>query len=139
MNKPLAECAFAGSTLLIVDDFAPWRAYVRQILGDEENWKSISEACDGSEAVEKAANFRPDIILLDIGLPRLNGLEAAKLIHQTSPDSRIIFVSQNSDQEIRALALELGRSYVLKVHAGSELLDAVVAALDDTQPAIRLA
>ena len=82
------------------------------------------------KAVQKAQELQPDLILLDIGLPNLNGLEAAKAIRQIAPKARIIFLTQNSDIEIMQAALSTGaRGYVLKTDAVSELLPAVEAVL----------
>ena len=72
-------------------------------------WQIIAETSDGSEAVQKAADLKPDLILLDIGLPKLNGIEAARQIRQRSPSSKIIFLSQNSDLDIVRAAFEHGR------------------------------
>ena len=86
--------------------------------------------CDGLQAVEKATQLRPDIALLDIGMPNLNGIEAAKRIRQASPGSRIIFVTHDGDQEVRMAALATGaEAYLLKANAWSELLPAIDAAL----------
>jgi DNA-binding NarL/FixJ family response regulator len=123
---------FLNASVLIVDDFEPWRSQIRDILKAHPEWKIISEACDGAEAVQKAAELQPDIIVLDIGLPKLNGIEAAKIIRQSSPNSRIIFLTQNTDTEIVNAALRVGRaSYVQKADAATELLEAIRAALRD--------
>jgi DNA-binding NarL/FixJ family response regulator len=75
---------------------------------------------------------QPHIVLLDIGLPILNGIEAARIIRQSCPKSRIIFLTQNTDSEIRDEAMSIGASgYVLKSNAANELLDAIAAALGE--------
>jgi len=85
---------------------------------------------DGSEAVQKAQELKPDLIVLDIGLPKLNGIEAARQIRQLSPSSKIVFLSQNSDLDVVRAALGSGaRGYVRKTDAQSELLAAVDAVL----------
>jgi DNA-binding NarL/FixJ family response regulator len=82
------------------------------------------------EAVQKAQELKPDLILLDIGLPNLNGIEAAKRIRQAASGLRIIFLTQNSDKDVVRAALNTGaQRYVLKVDAGSELLTAVAGVL----------
>jgi DNA-binding NarL/FixJ family response regulator len=86
--------------ILIVDDFEPLRSWVRSILQAHPEWKIVGEACDGAEAVQKATELQPDIILLDLGLPTLNGIDAAKMILQRCPHSRIIFLTQNQDREV---------------------------------------
>jgi len=90
----------------------------------------VAEVGDGLEAVQKAKELQPDLILLDIGLPSLDGLEAANRIRQVAPDAGIIFLTQNSDKDTVRAALSTGaRGYVLKTDAGTELLAAVAAVL----------
>jgi DNA-binding NarL/FixJ family response regulator len=87
-------------------------------------------------AVQKATELSPDFVLLDIGMPIMNGIEAAKRIRQASPASRIIFVTQEDDADIRIAALAIAEGYLLKSNAASELLPAIDAALADaTMPA----
>jgi len=94
----------------------------------------IGEASDGSEAVQMAEALRPDLIVLDIGLPKLNGIEAARQIRQLSPNSGIVFLSQNSDLDVVRAALGTGTlGYVLKTYARHELLPAVDAVLGGKQ------
>ena len=116
--------------VLVVDDFENWRRQVHSLLQARPAWQVIAEASDGSEAVQKAEDLKPDLILLDIGLPKLDGIEAARRIRQCSPNSKIIFLSQNSDLDLVRAALGTGAlGYVLKTDAGRELLPAVDAAL----------
>ena len=90
----------------------------------------IAEVGDGLEAVQKAGKLKPDLILLDIGLPKLNGLEAATRIREVAPDAAIIFLTENNDKDIAQAALSAGaRGYVLKTDAGKELLRAVAGVL----------
>jgi DNA-binding NarL/FixJ family response regulator len=90
----------------------------------------IAEAGDGLEAVQKAQELSPDLIILDIGLPNLNGLEAANRIRQVAPDAAIVFLTENSDKAVVQAALSTGaRGYVLKTDAGRELLRAVAGVL----------
>ena len=90
----------------------------------------ICEVSDGLEAVHKAEELKPDLILLDIGLPTLNGIEVARQIRKLAPDSKIVFLSQESSSEVVEEALRLGAwGYVLKTRAGSDLLPAVEAVL----------
>ena len=87
---------------------------------------AVAEAGDGLEAVQKAKELRPELILLDIGLPNLDGIDVANRIRQIDPDARIIFLTQNSDKDMVRAALGTGaRGYVLKADAGRELLRAV--------------
>lgn len=88
----------------------------------------IGEASDGLEAVQKAEQLQPDLVVLDIGLPTLNGIEAARRIRKLCPASRILFVSQESSADIMQAAFSTGAlGYVIKAHAGSELVAAVEA------------
>ena len=120
--------------VLIVDDFENWRRQVHSLLQARPAWQVIAEASDGSEAVQKAEDLKPDLILLDIGLPKLNGIQAARRIRQRSPSSKIVFLSQNSDLDVVRAALGTGAlGYVLKTDAGRELLPAVDAVLRGKQ------
>lgn len=124
----MTQSTFAS--ILIVDDFSGWRTRVREILAAHPEWKIISEASDGQQAVEEASELQPDIVVLDIALPRLNGIETAKMIRQKSPKSRIVFLAQDHDSEIVKAALGVGQTiYVPKSTAASRLCDAVAASL----------
>ncbi len=120
--------------ILITDDCAEWRRHVRSLLQARPEWQVIAEASDGLEAVEKAQGLKPDLILLDIGLPKLNGIEAARRIQQLSPSSKIIFLSQNNDLDIVRAALSTGaRGYVRKTDVKKELFPAMDAILRGKQ------
>ncbi len=100
-----------------------WRRQVHSLLQARPTWQIIAEASDGSEAVRKAEEWKPDLILLDIGLPNLSGVEAARQIRQRSPNSKIIFLSQNSDLDIFRAALGTGAlGYVRKTDAQKETI-----------------
>lgn len=121
-----------GSTIrvLVADDFGPWCRVVRSIFQEQPELQVIGEVTDGFEAVQKAQALQPDLILLDIGLPKLNGIEAARRIRKLSPKSKILFVSQESSADVVQEALRTGaEGYVVKQDAGSELLTAVNAVL----------
>ena len=112
--------------VLLVEDFTPFRRFICSTLAKRDDLKVICEVSDGQEAVQKAEELKPDLILLDIGLPTLNGIEAARRIRELSPESRIIFLTQESSPEVVQMALDLGAwGYVRKVMAGSDLLAAV--------------
>ena len=120
--------------ILVVDDFGPWRQQVYSMLQTGLELRIIAEAADGLGAVQKAAEFKPDLILLDIGLPTLNGIEAARQIRKFAPESKIIFVSQESSADVVQEALSLGAcGYVVKSQAQSDLLAAVDAVLEGRQ------
>lgn len=116
--------------ILVVDDYEPWRRFVASTLQNQPGLLIVGEAADGSSAVEKAQELRPDLILLDIGLPALNGIEAARQIRKLAPKSKILFTSENRSWDIAEEALHTGAlGYVVKSDAVSELLPAVTAVL----------
>jgi DNA-binding NarL/FixJ family response regulator len=116
--------------IILVDDFKPWRRFVAASLQENLDWEIVCEASDGLEAVHKAEEFQPDLILLDISLPKLNGIEAAASIRKIAPGTKILFVSENRDSEIAAAALDAGgQGYLVKSDGATELLVAVEAVL----------
>jgi DNA-binding NarL/FixJ family response regulator len=120
--------------ILVVDDHIPFRKVVCSTLGKRPELQVIGEASDGLEAVQKAEELQPDLIVLDIGLPVLNGIEAARRIRMLAPRSKILFVSQESSDDVVREALSSGAlGYVAKMQAGGELLAAVAAVLEDRQ------
>ena len=116
--------------ILLVDDFAPWRQVVSSMLSMKKELQVVGEASDGPEAVGKAVELRPDLILLDIGMPTMNGIEAARQIRKLVPESKIIFLSQESSDDVIQEAINVGASgYVIKSMAGSDLLATLESAL----------
>lgn len=110
---------------LLVDDFAPWREYVRSVL-DQVEFNILGEASDGEKAVSRAHELRPDLILLDIGLPGLDGIQAARLIRNALPEAKILFLSENRDADVVKAALEAGgHGYLVKSDCANELLVAL--------------
>lgn len=117
--------------VLVVDDYEPWHSFITATLQREPKLQIIGHVFDGLNAVEQAEQLQPDLILLDIGLPHLNGIAAARRIQEVSPQSKILFASENRSPDIVKAALHTGVSgYVLKSDAGSELLPAVRAVLE---------
>jgi DNA-binding NarL/FixJ family response regulator len=116
--------------IMVVDDFKEWRLKVCSILEESRELLVVGEASDGAEAVQKAQELQPDLIVLDIGLPKLSGIEAAPRISELSPGSKIIFLSQDNDAGTIQAAFGTGASgYVHKLSAGTQLLNAVAAVL----------
>jgi len=114
--------------ILVVDDFEPWLRFVSSSLQRQANFQILLEASDGLDAVYKARQLRPDLILLDIGLPTLNGIKAAQRIRNVSPNSKILFLSEEGSPDVAEAALEVGGTgYVVKSDAGRELLPALKA------------
>ena len=115
--------------LLVADDFSPWRRFVSSlILPKMPEWHIVCEVSDGLEAVIKAQELKPDIILMDISLPGLNGIEAARQISKVASNSKILFLSAFDSHEVVEEALNAGGSgYVAKLDAASELVEAVEA------------
>jgi DNA-binding NarL/FixJ family response regulator len=115
--------------VLLVDDYEPWRQFVCSVLQKRPELEIVGEVADGLEAVQQAGELHPDVILLDIGLPTLNGIEAARRLRRISPGSKILFVSQESSADVVQEALSTGaRGYVVKTNA-SDLLSAMNAVL----------
>jgi len=120
--------------ILIVDDFKDWRRQVLLLFQVRPEWQVIAEASDGPEAIRKAEELKPDLIVLDIGLPKLNGIEAARRIRRFSPSSKIVFLSQNNDLNVVRAALGAGaQGYVLKTDVRSDFLLAIEAVLRGKQ------
>ncbi len=114
--------------ILIADDHEVARRGIRTLLENHPGWEVCGEAKDGREAVEFASTMSPDLILLDIGMPVLNGLEAARKILATSPDAAILILTMHdSDEVIRAVLRAGVRGFLLKSDAGLDLVAAVEA------------
>jgi len=119
--------------ILVVEDDIPFRRYISSTL-KKCNLQIIGEVSDGLEAVQKAEQLKPDLILLDIGLPTLNGIAAARLIRELAPKSKIIFMTAESSADIVQEALNLGAwGYVVKAMAGSDLPTALEAVISGTR------
>ena len=115
--------------ILVVEDFQPFRRLICTALQRRAEFQT-TEAADGLEAVQKAEALQPDLILLDINLPKLHGFEVAKQIRSLAPHARLLFMSQESSSDIVRKALSLGADgYVQKLSAGTDLLPAIDAVL----------
>jgi DNA-binding NarL/FixJ family response regulator len=120
--------------VLLVDDNEPFRRFVRETLSMRPDIQIVGEVIDGLEAVRKSEELKPALIVLDIGLPGLNGIEAARRIRRLSPQSKILFLSQESSAEVVQEALSLGAlGFVTKTKAARDLFVAVDAVLRNQQ------
>src|SRR5215470_3565602 len=118
------------SAYWVVDDFEDWRQFVCSTIAEVAGLQVIAEASDGVEAVQKASVLKPDLVLLDIGLPKLNGIEAARQIVNCSPESQIVFVTENPSSDVIEECLRAGASgYVVKSSASRDLMPAIQAAI----------
>jgi DNA-binding NarL/FixJ family response regulator len=125
-----AGLQFSAVRILVVDDFELFRQFVVELLRKRPELQVVGEASDGLEALQKAVELRPDLILLDVGLPSLNGMEVARQLRSLVPESKIIFLTQESSADLVREALSLGaRGYVTKTRAQADLFAAVEAVL----------
>jgi DNA-binding NarL/FixJ family response regulator len=122
--------------ILIVDDFEPWRRAVCSILAEDADLEVVSEGSDGLEAVRKSEQLQPDLVLLDIQLPKMNGLDAARQIRKVSPGTKILFLSSYQCLEVMREALKVGAGFVVKADAARDLLPIVRAAVRN-EPFVR--
>ena len=114
--------------ILVADDHEIVRRGVRVLLEARPGWRICDEAVEGRAAVEKAGRLKPDVVILDIGMPVLNGLEAARQIRKNSPRSEVLILTMHeSEQVVREVLTAGARGYVLKSDAGRDLVSAVEA------------
>jgi len=114
--------------ILLVDDHPIVRQGLKAILEGHPGWEVIGEASDGVEAVDKAGKLNPDVMILDVTMPVMNGLEACRLLRKQTPELEILFVTQHDSPQMMREALEAGaRGYVVKSNAARDLLEAVEA------------
>jgi DNA-binding NarL/FixJ family response regulator len=138
--NPLAETK--KIKILIVDDHEIFRRGLRALLEPYSEWQICGEAVDGLDAVEKCQPLGADIVILDITMPRLNGLEAARLIKKQNPALRIVIITQHDSPQVQAAAMEAGaQAFVTKSSVGNELVSALRTIIKNmgeqrTQPSI---
>ena len=117
-------------SILIADDHAVVRRGLRALLETQPNWKVVGEASNGREAVEKSATLNPQVVILDVGMPKLNGLDAAALIFKANPKTRILILTMHAAEALIHQTLQAGASgYVLKSDAERDLVTAVESIL----------
>jgi len=115
-----------GTRILIVDDHEIFRRGLRSLLESHPEWEVCGEASDGQDAVEKATQLQPDVVVLDITMPRLNGLDAARLILKDIPGAKVVILSQHQPALMKDVALTAGaEAYVTKSEVSRELLAAI--------------
>jgi DNA-binding NarL/FixJ family response regulator len=118
----------------VADDHPIVRHGLKTLLSADPAWDVIAEAEDGVEAVEKAARLNPDLVILDVTMPRMNGLEACRRIRKSNPQCEVLIVTQHDSPQMMREALDAGaRGYVVKSNAARDLL-AAVAAVSQHQP-----
>jgi DNA-binding NarL/FixJ family response regulator len=114
------------SRILVVDDYQPWRHKICSLLRAKPEFRIVAECWNGADAVERAGELKPNLITMDIGIPELNGIEAAVRVAEISPSSKILFISESIEPEIVSAAIDAGASgYLHKMRVGAELLPAV--------------
>ncbi len=114
--------------ILLADDHPVVRHGLKTLLEGQSGWEVVGEASDGLEAVDKADRLQPDVLVLDVTMPGMNGLEACRLLRQRTPDVEILFVTQHDSPQMMREALDAGaRGYVVKSNAARDLLEAVKA------------
>jgi len=115
--------------VLLADDHAILREGIKSLLMKQDNIEIVAEATNGREAIARVAQFRPDVVVLDISMPLMDGLEATRQIRKESPDTKIIILTMHDDEEYFFQLLRAGASgYVTKRSAGRELISAIEAA-----------
>jgi DNA-binding NarL/FixJ family response regulator len=114
--------------ILLVDDHPVVRQGLKTLLEGQSGWEVVGEASDGFEALDKADNLQPNVIVLDVTMPGMNGLEACRLLRQRVPSLEVLFVTQHDSPQMMREALDAGaRGYVVKSNAARDLLEAVQA------------
>jgi DNA-binding NarL/FixJ family response regulator len=114
--------------ILLADDHAVLRQGLRRILEDREDWRVVSEASNGRDAVAEAEAQQPQVAVLDVAMPILNGIEATRQIMRRAPSTRVLILSMHSDQAYVTQAVQAGaKGYVLKESVGADIIQAVAA------------
>ncbi|WP_433975348.1 response regulator [Tunturiibacter lichenicola] len=114
---------------MIVDGSQYWRRAVRSMLADDTDLEVVGESSDGRDALHKSKELQPDLVLLDIELPTMSGLEAARAIRTISPDTKILFLSSYQHVDVMRDALRVGAGFVVKADAVRDLLPLLKAAI----------
>lgn len=116
--------------ILLVDDFVPWQHLVLRLLESETDLQIVAGAVDGTEAVQKAEELQPDLILMDLSLPGMDGIEATRQIRIVSPGSKVLFLTDHNEADIVQATFDAGASgYVLKSDFRADLIPGIRAVL----------
>ena len=119
-------------SIIVADDHVVIRKGLRSLLEERRGWKVVAEAANGREAVEKAARLRPDVVILDLSMPEMNGLDATPLIRRAVPHAQVLILTMHNTEELIEKTLKAGaRGYVLKSDAERDLITALEAVLDN--------
>jgi two-component system, NarL family, response regulator NreC len=114
--------------LLVGDDHTLVRQGLRKILEERPDWEVVAEVGDGRDAIRRAAALKPDVAILDVGMPLLNGIDATQQIVRKAPETKVLILSMHSDEAYVTRALQAGaKGYMLKDSAGKDLLKGVAA------------
>ena len=117
-----------GLRILIADDHEAVRKGIRSLLTGHDGWDVLAEAVDGKDAIGKTSELRPDMVLLDIGMPNLNGFQAARKILKSSPETKVLMVTVNADKHTAQEAKHAGaRGFISKMDVVRDLIRAVEA------------
>jgi DNA-binding NarL/FixJ family response regulator len=128
----------SGLRILVADDHEVVRRGIRSIIAAQAGWELCEEAVDGVDAVEKARVCRADVILLDVTMPRMNGLEAARVIKSEMPQSEILILSQHDPAQLRPLAEQAGaRAFLSKSDIARDLVAAIDAVSRHEKPQVK--
>ena len=127
--------------IMIVDDHEVVRRGLLALLGTQAGWEVVGEAANGPEAVKKVNQIKPDVVIMDITMPVMSGLDATRLIMETAPETKVLIFTMHDSEQMMQSALEAGaRGYVLKSNPGNELIAAVKAlSANETSFALRAA
>jgi DNA-binding NarL/FixJ family response regulator len=121
--KALVKLRMTVTQILVVEDYLPWHAFLFEIFERETDLKIIAVAVDGFEAVRKAKELQPDLILMDASLPGMNGFEATRIIRTASPRVKVLFLSEHRGVDVIRGAFDAGGfGYVLKTDSNTDLI-----------------